>query len=62
MHPMNYPAQRHRDLLAEAERDSRAAQVRAMHRASRRVERAARRLERAQASARRVRSAVRPAA
>jgi hypothetical protein len=62
MQPINYPAQRHRDLLAEAERDSRAAQVRAMHRASRRVQRATRRLERAQASARRVRSAVRPVA
>jgi hypothetical protein len=62
MHPTNYPAQRHRELLAQAERDSRAAQVRAMHRASRRVQRAARRLERAQASARRVRSAVRPVA
>jgi hypothetical protein len=62
MHPINYPAHRHRDLLAEAERDSRAAQVRALHRAARRVQRATRRLERAEASARRARSTVRPVA
>ncbi len=56
MHPINYPAERHRDLLRESQRGAQAAQLRAMRRASRRVDRAARRLERAKASARRVRS------
>jgi hypothetical protein len=56
MHPINYPAERHRDLLAQGRRDAQAAQVRALRRASRRVDRAARRLDRAKASARQLRS------
>ncbi len=58
MHPINYPAERHRDLLAQAHRDAQAAQIRALRRASRRVNRAARRLDRAKASARRLRSGL----
>ena len=56
MHPINYPMERHHELLAQSRRDARAAQVRALRRASRRVDRASRKLERAKASARRVRS------
>jgi len=56
MHPINYPAERHRDLLAQGRRDAQAAQIRALRRASRRVDRAARRLNRAKASARQLRS------
>ena len=55
MHPINYPAERHRDLLDESRRDARAAQIRALRKASRRVDRASRKLERAKASARRLR-------
>ena len=54
MYSTNYPTDRHHDMLAQSRRDGLAAQVRALHKASRRVERAARRLERAQATARRL--------
>jgi hypothetical protein len=56
MHPINYPVERHRELLAQGRRDAQAAQIRALRRASRRVDRAARRLDRAKASARLLRS------
>jgi hypothetical protein len=56
MHPISYPAERHRELLAQGRRDAQAAQIRALRRASRRVDRAARRLDRAKASARQLRS------
>jgi hypothetical protein len=56
MHLMNYPAERHRELLDQSRRDGRAARLRALRRASRRVDRASRRLERAKASARRLRT------
>gem|GEM_PF-6880202 len=56
MHPINYPAERQRELLDQSRRDAQAAQLRALRRASRRVDRASRKLERAKASARRLRS------
>jgi hypothetical protein len=56
MHPISYPVERHRELLAQGRRDAQAAQVRALRRASRRVDRAARRLDRAKASARLLRN------
>ncbi len=56
MHPIHYPLERQHELLAESRRHARAAQARALRRASRRVSRASRKLERAKASARRLRS------
>ena len=56
MHPINYPVERHRELLDQSRRDAQVAQLRALRRASRRVDRASRRLERAKASARRLRN------
>jgi len=56
MHPINYPMERHHELLTQSRRDAQAAQVRALRRASRRVDRASRKLERAKASARRLRT------
>jgi hypothetical protein len=56
MHPINYPMERHRELLAQSRQDAQVAQIRALRRASRRVDRATRKLERAKASARRLRS------
>ncbi|HTT50562.1 MAG TPA: hypothetical protein VMH35_04085 [Streptosporangiaceae bacterium] len=57
MYSANYPATRHRELLAQARRDGQVAHARALRRSARRVERATRRLERARSAARRLRGA-----